>query len=288
MDPEVRKRAKEVYRKLKATMKEIPLSLQERGEKVLETAVSNDDRPDSHLAAHDTTGIYKDKQGVSYGEQGARSSIQLIHAVGPPLEAIIMPLPKEYPSDRGFRWLVVDDCWELPNRAIACLPLNKTPFKGKTKVGPWELASRVLNKALRHGGDGKICYQRGGWVDSQSALAAVYAESSWRFDKKTAEKLATVHWLFALMFDTVEDPTMKSRYQLAGVVDNDGTLVQIFYVRCKSGHNSKVASLIPDGTIYTKITEVHLKYFSCICHETRFEHLEHLLDWPCSWGDQHQ
>ena len=94
MDPEVRKRAKEVYRKLKAAIKEIPRSLQDRGEKVVETAVSNDDRLDSHLAAHDTTGIYKNKQGVSYGEQGARSSIQLIHAVGPPLEAISCPFPR--------------------------------------------------------------------------------------------------------------------------------------------------------------------------------------------------
>ena len=237
---------------------------------------------------HDATGIYKNKQGVSYGERGARSSIQLIHAVGPPLEAITMPLPKEYPSDRGFRWLVVDDCRKLPNPAIACLPLDKTPFKSKAKIGPWELASRVLNKAIRHGGDGKICFQKGGSVDSQSALAAVYTEIRRKYDKKTAEQLATVHWLFALMFDSVEDPTMKSRYHLAGVVDNGGTLVQICYVRRKSGHNSKVASLIPDETIYTKITEMHLKYISCICHKTRFEHLEHLLDWPRSWGDQHQ
>ena len=277
MGPEVRIGAKEVYRKLKATIKEIPRSFQERGNKVVETAVSNDDRPDSHLAAHDTTGIYKNKQGVSYGEQGARSSIQLIHAVGPPLEAITMPLPKEYPSDRGFRWPVVDDCWKLPNPAIACLPLNKTPFKGKAKIGPWELASRVLNKAIRHGGDGKICYQKGGWVDSQSVLTAVYAEISGNFGKTTAEKLATVHWLFALMFDTVEDPTVKSRYQLAGVVDNGGTLVQICYVRCKSGHNSTVASFIPDETIYTKIIEMHLKHISCICHKTRFEHLQSIF-----------
>ena len=40
MDPEVRRRAREVFRKLKATVKDI---------KVVETAVSNDDRPDSTL-----------------------------------------------------------------------------------------------------------------------------------------------------------------------------------------------------------------------------------------------
>ena len=274
-----------------ASIKEIPRSRQERGERVVETAVSNDDRPDSHLAAHDTTRIYyQDKQGVSYGEKGARSSIQLIHAVGPPLEAINMPLSKDCPSDRGFKWVVVDGCWTLPKAGLACLPLNKKAFKSKAhkpaKDGPWEAASRVLTKMLRHGGGGKILYQKGGWVDSQSALAAVSGEISRRFDSATAQKIATVHWLFALMFDTLDDPTMKSRYQLAGVVDNDGTLVQICYVRTKSGHNSKVASLIPDETIYTKIAEGHLRHISCICHKTRFEHLGHLRDRPCSWGDQ--
>ena len=121
MDPEVRKRAKEVFRKLMATITEIPRSLQERSEMVVETAVSNDDRLDSHLTAHDTAGTYKDKRGVSYGEKGARSSIQLTQAVGPPQETIHMPLPGEYPSDRGFRWLVVDDCWNCRIwRLLAC------------------------------------------------------------------------------------------------------------------------------------------------------------------------
>ena len=83
---------------------------------------------------------------------------------------------------------------------------------------------------------------------------------------KVVVRIATVHWLFGLMFDS--DPTLKSRYQLAGVVDNNGTLVEICYVRCKSGHNEKVASLIPDDTIYTKITPKHLEYISCICHKT--------------------
>ena len=139
MDAEVRKRAKEVHQKLKATIKVIPPSPQEGSEKVVETAVSNDDRPDSYLAAYGTTGIYKDKQGVSYGEKGAGTSIQLVHAVGPPLEAIGMPLPKDYPGDGSFRWLVVGDCWELPNPSIACLPLNKDPFKRQDE--DWTLGS---------------------------------------------------------------------------------------------------------------------------------------------------
>ena len=148
MDAELRKRAKEVYQKLKATIKVIPLSLPERGEVVVETAVNNDDRPDSYLAAHETTGIYKDNKGVDYGVKGAGSSIRLIHAVGLPLEAIGMDFPIDYPRDGSFRWMVVDDCWELPNASLACGPLEKDLFKGikgKAKMGPWEAASGVLN-----------------------------------------------------------------------------------------------------------------------------------------------
>ena len=142
------------------------------------------------------------------------------------------------------------------------------------------------NKALRHGGNPNISYQKGGWVDCQSALAAVREEISKRYEWKIVERIATVHWLFALMFDPGDDPTLKSRYQLAGVVDNNGTLVEICYVRCKSGHNNKMACLIPDETIYTRITQMHLKYISCICHKTRFENLKHLLVRSRSWGDQ--
>ena len=258
MDAELRKRAKEVYQKPEATIKVIPLSLPERGEMVVEAAVNNDDGPDSYLAAHDTTGIYKDK-GVDHGVKRAGSSIRLIHAVGPALKAVGMDLPVDYPRDGSFRWMVVDDCWELPNASLACGPLKKDFFKGikgKSKMGLWEAASRVLNKALRHGNNHNISYQRGGWVDCRSALAAVREELCKQFEIKVVVRIATDHWLFGLMFDS--DPTLKSRYQLAGVVDNNGTLVAICYVRCKSGHNEKVASLIPGDTTYTKITPKHL------------------------------
>ena len=143
MDAELRKRAKEVYQKLKATVKVIPLSLPGRGEKVVETAVNNDDRPDSYLAARDTTGIYKDKEGVDYGVKGAGSSIRLIHAVGLPLEAIGMDLPVDYPRDGSFRWVVVDDCWGLPHASLACGPLQKGIFKGIKGESKMTLGSGV-------------------------------------------------------------------------------------------------------------------------------------------------
>ena len=278
MDAELRERAERVYQKLKATIKVIPLSLPERGNVVVETAVNNDVRPDSYLAADDTTGIYKDKKGVDYGAKGAGSSIQLIHEVGAPLEAIGMNLPEDYPKGGKFKWMVVDDCWELPNASTACGPLNKALFAnvaGKSQIGPWEAGSRILNAALRHGNDPNITYRMGGWVDCASALATVRGGLSKKYDIKIVVRIATVHWLFGMMFD--KDKTLKSRFQLAEVVDNSGTLVEICYVRCKSSHSERVAGLIPDDTIYTKITSEHLKYISCDSHKTRFENIKNIF-----------
>ena len=150
MNAEIRKRVKEVYKKLRATIKEIPGSLQERGEIVVETAVSNDGRPESFLAAHDSTRIRHDKQGIRYIEKGADSSLSLFHAVGPPLEAISMPLPEAFPSRLGFQWVAIDDCWTLPKPGLARVPLSRGAFKS---TAPWEVASRVLNKTPRYGGD---------------------------------------------------------------------------------------------------------------------------------------
>ena len=179
-----------------------------------------------------------------------------------------MNLSEDYPKGGKYKWMVVDDCWELPNASLACGPLNKDLFnkaKGKSKVGPWEAGSRILNTALRHGNNLNITYQRGGWVDCASALAAVRDGLSKKYDFKDVVeiatwencfkdvvKIATLQRLFGMVFD--KDPTLKSRYQLAGVVDNDGTLVEICYVRCKSGHSERVAGLIPDDTIYTETT----------------------------------
>ena len=202
---------------------------------------------------------------MDYGVKGAGSSIQLIREVGAPLEAIGMNLPEDYPKGGKFKWMVVDACWEFPNASTACGPLNKALFAnaaGKSKLGPWEAGSRIFNAALRHGNHPNISYQRGGWVDCASALAAVRDGLSKKYDMKTVVRIASVRWLFGMMFD--KDKTLKSRFQLAGVVDGNGTLVEICYVRCKSGHSEQVAKLIPNGTIYTKITSEHLNYISCL------------------------
>ena len=73
------------------------------------------------------------------------------------------------------------------------------------------------------------------------------------------------------------DKTLKSRFQLAGVVDKDGILAEICYVRCKSGHSERVAKLIPNDTIYTRITSKHLKLISCISHKTSFENIKNIF-----------
>ena len=158
MKPEIRKRAKEVYKKPRATIKEIPRSLQEGGEIVVETAVSNDDRPESFLAAQDSKRTSQDKKGVPYSQKGAESSFLLLHAVGPTLEAINMPLPDAYPSEHGFKWVAIDECWKIPDSVIG--PIKRTAFKDPS---PWEQASRILNKTLGYGGE-KINFQRGGCV----------------------------------------------------------------------------------------------------------------------------
>ena len=150
---------------------------------------------------------------------------------------------------------------------------------------PWNQASRVLNKVLRVGST-RVAFREGGWVDAYSALAAVSWELKEWYTLDVVGQIATVNWLFALVFDTKWDPTVKSRYQLAGIVDSDGGLVQICYVRNKGSHNTEVARLIPDETFYTKIIEGSLEHISRICRKTKFENLEYLCDWPRSWVDQ--
>ena len=61
--------------------------------------------------------------------------------------------------------------------------------------------------------------------------------------------------------------------QLAGVVNGHDTLVEICYVRCKSGHGTQIAESIPDGSLYTKIEEKHLPLISRVCHKTKLEHV---------------
>ena len=220
--------------------------------------------------------IYKNKTGVDYGEKGARSSQQLIREVGPPLEAIGVPLPVKYSKGGKHKWVTIDDQWGLPDASITCGPLNKAAFAndaGKSKFGPWEAGSRILNAVLRH--SNTISYQRGGWVKCEAALQVVRDGLSKTYDALTVERIASVHWLFGLVHD--KDKTLKSRFQLAGVVNKDGILIEICYVRCKSGHSEKVAKLIPNDTIYTRITSEHLKYISCISHKTRFENIKNIF-----------
>ena len=96
MGAELLERASKAFQKIKATIKVIPRSLTERGKIVVETAVNNGDRPDGFLAANDTSGIYKDKEGKAYGEKGARSSHHLIHEIGLPPQVVAMTIPREF------------------------------------------------------------------------------------------------------------------------------------------------------------------------------------------------
>ena len=70
-----------------------------------------------------------------------------------------------------------------------------------------------------------------------------------------------------------EGRPVKSRFQLAGVVNDNDTLVEICYVRCKSGHSTMIAEMIPEDSLYTKIEAKHLPLISRVCHKTRLEHV---------------
>ena len=45
----------------------------------------------------------------------------------------------------------------------------------------------------------------------------------------------------------------------------------------QSGHSERVAGLIPDDSIYTKVIPKHLEYISCVCRKTRFENIKNIF-----------
>ena len=126
-----------------------------------------------------------------------------------------------------------------------------------------------MNSVLRYGGPG-IIIREGGWADTYSVLRAVINGLRKGYDIAIVRQIATTRWLFALMCDTQYESSVKSRYQLAGVVGNDDVLVQISFIWDKSGHSVEVSQLIQDGSIYTKITIDNLENISCSCHKTKF------------------
>ena len=139
--------------------------------------------------------------------------------------------------------------------------------------GAWGAGSRILNAVLRH--SETATFEQGGWVNCLEALQYVRSGLNKSYADWAIDQIASIHWLFGFLHDR----TLKSRFQLAGIVDKAGILVKICYVRCKSGHSAHVAKLIPNDSIYSKINVSHLDLISCICHKTKFENLEHLLDW---------
>ena len=272
MASDLLERVAKVYQRIKATIKVISRSLLERGKMVAETAVRNDVRPDAYLACNETSGIYKNKAGSAYGEEGARSSLHLIQNVGPAPLVVDLPFPLEFASQGNkFRWTILDDQWEFPNSSMEkCAPLLKRePITGadNRSCSAWETASRILNAVLRHGTT--VTFIKGGWVSCTEAIRHVKSRLRKTNEGWLIDQIASVHWLFGLL----HDKTVKPRFQLAGIVDKTSTLVKICYVRCKSGHNKEVAKLIPNDSIYSKIEARHLHLISCICHKTKFENI---------------
>ena len=97
-----------------------------------------------------------------------------------------------------------------------------------------------LDAVLRYCGTykgGPIRFRTGGRVVAHTILAVLGRELSKRHSPEIVRQIASSDWLLALMFDTKWNPGVKSRYQLAGVVDNDGATVRVCYIRNKSGHS---------------------------------------------------
>ena len=114
-----------------------------------------------------------------------------------------------------------------------------------------------------------------GLVRTYSVLGAVsYGLCAKKYSAATIRQIATTSWLFALMYDTKYDSNVKSRYQLAGAVDNDGVPVL-------SGIQADTASmsrLTKDDSIYTRIDAKNLGHISCTCHKTRLGNFKGIFE----------
>ena len=209
MGVELLERASKVFQKIKATIKVISRSLPGRGKVVVETAVNNDVRPGAFLAADDTSGIYKDKEGKAYGEKGARSSQHLIHEIGLPPQVVAMPIPREFAYQKGgnFKWTILDDQRGLPNASVTCSRLLKrvlTNGVDKWNSWAWGAGSRILNAVLRH--SETVPFQQGGWVTCPDALRAARSGLNKSYGDWVVTQIVSIHWLFGLLHDA----TLKS------------------------------------------------------------------------------
>ena len=285
-------KANMLFHKLKATIQMISPSITGRGKMIVETAVKNDNRPVASLAANNTAKIYNDPNGVPYSRVGAESARHLIQTVGLPPMVTNLPVPYPYEDAKTgkfegkYNWIVLDEQFSLPSKSVPdCQPHTRTTFDMSTKC-PWERkawdqGSRTLNKILRHGSSGVgIQFMEGGWVAVDTALDIVRRDLNRTYNTEKSwwvgNDLSTKRWLYGLLLDVDRDREggpIKSRFQLAGVVNGSDTLVEICYVRCKSGHGTQIAESIPDGSLYTKIEEKHLPLISRVCHKTKLEHV---------------
>ena len=65
----------------------------------------------------------------------------------------------------------------------------------------------------------KSSFVKGGWVDVDEALRHVRKDLHKTYKEWAVDEIASVHWLHGLLRDV--GPSVKSRFQLAGVVDED-------------------------------------------------------------------
>ena len=196
----------------------------------------------------------EDADGRPYATKGASTVAELLKQVGPPPKALELPL-SDIEVRSGTRWTIVDECLPMPKTKIESLA--RSPALNDV----WNEASRALNKVLRYGGRVKnhdVKFEMGGWLSKGTVLCYVeesLLKSRRPIPRNLIENICTEEWLLGLMKDTENDKTVKSRYQLAGMLNNKGIMWQIKFVRNKSGHGEEVAkNFVPDGTLYTTVT----------------------------------
>lgn len=276
----VHKSAKEAYHTMVATLEVIPSTLYERrSKKIVENAVRNDDREAIPLAANDVKRITEDAEGRPYTKKGASTVAELLKQVGPPPRALELKLA-DVGVKLGFKWVIVDECLPLPKTTLTFLA--RSPELNDL----WNEASRAANRVLRYGGyvnGNAVQFEKGGWLSTGAVLCYVkesLLKNRRRSNSNLIQRISTEGWLLGLMKDTERDKTVKSRYQLAGVLNKKGVMFQIKFVRNKSGHGEDVASkFIPGDSLYTTITKETLPLIACICHKTKFEHMKSIFSY---------
>ena len=138
----------------------------------------------------------------------------------------------------------------------------------------WNRASHALGKALRHPAHKppRLMIHENGWasvIDCIKFLREALTNSP-SMTEDVLEYICSASWILGVTLCG-----NKHRFQLAGatgaygVLESGSDIVSFEYIRTRSGHSGVVASLVRDGSAYSRIDPERAKDISCICHKTQ-------------------